>query len=112
MVPREGKLVGKLRGEIENLRQEHGEMDTLMSSAAKALNREVTGFFGYESVVSDLVFLCLQVHRNATLKKELEDSKKQLTQTKQELAAMQADKDEVNPMSSAGANSCCCYGCD
>ena len=34
------------------------------------------------------------MHRNATLKKELEESKKQLLETKQELATMQADKDE------------------
>jgi len=69
--PVEAKLVNKLRSEIETLRGEHSDMDSLMSQAAKALNKEV--------------------QRSSGLKGQLEKSQNDLE------LAMQ-DKDESDQM--------------
>jgi len=74
----QGKLVSKLRTEIVTLRQEHGDMDMLMSQAAKALNREV--------------------HKTATLKNEVDQLKKQLSAAQQEIQLAFSEKEESDQM--------------
>merc|ERR1712070_1211996 len=74
----QGKLVHKLRGEIETLRVEHGDMDLLMSEAAKALTRES--------------------RKNTTMKMELEQTRKALATAQQEIEAGLAERAEADSM--------------
>jgi len=74
----QGKLVNKLRGEIETLRVEHSDMDMLMSEAAKALNRES--------------------RRVAALKKELEQARRALERSQQEVEVAQSERVEADAM--------------